>query len=60
MENKPLVDLSPEAIKERKDAISKVLKLGEQTWDDLDNEGDDNEKAYWVNGFMIGYRFIKD
>jgi hypothetical protein len=60
MENKPLVDLSPEAIKERKDAISKVQKLAEQTWEDMDNQGDDSEKTYWIHGFMIGYTFGKD
>ena len=60
MENKPLVDLSPEAVEERKDTKFKVQKLAEQTWDEMDNQGDDNEKTYWIHGFMIGYTFGKD
>jgi hypothetical protein len=60
MEDKPLVDMSPNAIAVRKDVKSKVQKLAEKTWEDMDNEGDDNEKKYWINGFMIGYTFGKD
>jgi hypothetical protein len=52
--------LSPEAVEERKDTKSKVQKLAEQTWDEMDNQGDDNEKTYWIHGFMIGYTFGKD
>lgn len=60
MEDKPLIDLSPEAVEERKDIKSKAQKLAEQTWEDMDNQGDDSEKTYWIHGFMIGYTFGKD
>jgi hypothetical protein len=60
MEDKPLVDLSPEAVEERKDRKSKVQKLTEQIWDEMDNQGDGNEKTYWIHGFIIGYTFGKD
>ena len=60
MKDKPLVDLSSEAVEERKDTKSKVQKLAEQTWEDMDNQGDGNEKTHWIHGFMIGYTFGKD
>jgi len=26
----------------------------------MDNEGDENEKQYWVRGFIIGFNIGKD
>ena len=60
MENQPLIDMTPETIQKRKEVLSKVEKLAEQTWEDMDNQGDDSEKTYWIHGFMIGYTFGKD
>jgi len=60
MENQPLIDMTPETIQKRKEVLSKVQKLAEQTWEDMDNQGDDSEKTYWIHGFMIGYTFGKD
>jgi hypothetical protein len=56
----PLADLSPEAVEKRKDVLSKVQKLGEEVWDSMDNEGDENEKHYWISGFIVGFNIGKD
>lgn len=57
---KPLVDLSLEAVEKRKDTLSKVEKLAEEVWESMNNEGDDNEKHYWIRGFIVGFNIGKD
>jgi len=56
MNDKPLIDLSPEAIEQRKMAREKLYKLAEQIWDDLGQEGNEIEKKYWIHGFISGYK----
>jgi hypothetical protein len=60
MENQPLIDMTPETIQKRKDVLSKVEKLAEEVWESMDNEGDENEKQYWVCGFIVGFNIGKD
>lgn len=60
LNEKPLVDMSPEAVEKRKDALSKVETLAEEVWESMNNEGDDNEKRYWISGFIVGLNIGKD
>jgi hypothetical protein len=60
MENTPLVDMSDESVEKRKTEISRIEKLAEEVWENMDNEGDDNEKRYWVRGFVVGFNIVKD
>jgi hypothetical protein len=60
MENKPLVDMSPDATQERKVKITKLQELAEKVWDEMCNEGDINEKEYWIKGFIVGNNIGKD
>ena len=60
MENTPLVDMSDESVEKRKNEISRIEKLAEEVWENMDNEGDDNEKRYWVRGFVVGFNIVKD
>ena len=56
MNDKPLIDLSPETIEQRKVAREKLYKFAEQMWDDLGQEGGEIEKKYWIHGFVSGYK----
>ena len=38
----------------------KKEKTKSQVWENMDNEGDDNEKRYWVRGFVVGFNIVKD
>ena len=60
MENQPLIDMTPETIQKRKEVLSKVEKLAEEVWESMDNEGYENEKQYWVRGFIVGFNIGKD
>ena len=60
MENQPLIDMTPKTIQKRKEVLSKVEKLAEEVWESMDNEGDENEKQYWVLGFIVGFNIGKD
>lgn len=55
-----LIDMSLMGIKVRKETRSKIEKLAEEMWDIIGNEGDDNERSYWIRGFMSGFNFGKD
>ena len=59
MENKPLVDMTPEAIQERKKQRTKDQELAEKVWDTMCNEGDNHEKEYWIKGFIVGLNIGK-
>ena len=58
--SEPSVDMSSEAKEKRKDFLSKSEKLAEEIWESMNNEGDENEKYYWVRGFVVGLNFGKD
>lgn len=60
MENEPLIDMTPKGIQNRKEKLSKVEKLAEEMWESMDNEGDENEKMFWVHGFIVGFNIGKD
>jgi len=57
---KPTVDLTPEAIKERKTKRKEERKLAEKVWEEMGNDGDTNDKNYWMAGFVIGLNYRKD
>jgi len=57
---KPLVDLSPEAIMERKSKRQQERELAERVWEEMHNDGDNNDKHYWMAGFVIGLNYGKD
>ncbi len=60
LNEKPQVDMSPDAVEKRKDGLSKVKTLAEEVWESMNNEGDDNEKRYWISGFIVGLNIGKD
>lgn len=60
MENEPLVDMSPDAIKERKSKREQEYELAEQVWENMCHQGDEHEKLYWITGFINGLNFGKD
>jgi hypothetical protein len=60
MENEPLVDMSPNAIQERKTKLQERRELAELVWEQMGNDGDANDKHYWMAGFVIGLYYGKD
>ena len=60
MENEPLVDMSPNAVQERKTKLRERRELAELVWEQMGNDGDDNDKHYWMSGFVIGLNYGKD
>ena len=60
MDNKPLVDMTPEGVQERKKQRTKDRELAERVWDTMCNEGDNTDKEYWIKGFVIGLNFDKE
>jgi len=57
--NKPLLDLSPEAVAIRKEKRKQERIIAENVWRTMDNEGDEFEKSYWIKGFMVGLNHNK-
>jgi len=60
MENEPLVDMTPDAVSERKIKMTKLQELAEKVWDEMCNEGNIHEKEYWIKGFIVGNNIGKD
>ena len=60
MENEPLVDMTPNAIQERKTKLQERRELAELVWEQMGNDGDENDKHYWMAGFVIGLNYGKD
>ncbi len=50
-------DMSIEAIQKRKNEIKLRTEIANKAWEDANNEGDDNEKAYWIHGFLSGNHY---
>jgi len=47
-----MIDLTPEAIKQRIETLKQIRKEAEEAWEIGDHEGDVNEKAYWIEGYV--------
>ena len=60
MENEPLIDMTPDAIQERKTKLQERRELAELVWEQMGNDGDANDKHYWMLGFVIGLNYGKD
>ena len=54
------VDMSPEAIEKRKTKLQEKRELAELVWEQMCNDGDENDKHYWMAGFVIGLNYGKD
>jgi hypothetical protein len=54
------VDMSPEAIEKRKTKLQEKRELAELVWEQMCNDGDENDKHYWMSGFVIGLNYGKD
>ena len=54
------VDMSPEAIEKRKTKLQENRELAELVWEQMCNDGDENDKHYWMAGFVIGLNYGKD
>ena len=57
IKNKPLIDLSPEAIAIRKDKRKKNRELAEKMWEEYFHEGNQYEREYWILGFIQGLNY---
>jgi hypothetical protein len=54
------VDMSPESIEKRKTKLQEKRELAELVWEQMCNDGDENDKHYWMSGFVIGLNYGKD
>jgi hypothetical protein len=52
--------MSPEAIEKRKTKLQEKRELAELVWEQMCNDGDENDKHYWMAGFVIGLNYGKD
>lgn len=43
----------------RKDQRDVLYKMAEDVWDSMDNEGDVNDRDYWMRGFVVSYNHFK-
>ena len=55
-----MVDMTPDAIQERKTKLQERRELAELVWEQMGNDGDENDKHYWMAGFVIGLNYGKD
>jgi hypothetical protein len=46
-----MIDMSPEAISKRKEELKIRRELAESVWNNMDNEGNEHEKEYWIKGY---------
>jgi hypothetical protein len=54
------VDMSEEAKEKRRKENQRIKALAHKAWEDMNNEGNNVEKEYWIHGFCIGYNYEKD
>ena len=48
------------SVVERKTKRKEERKLAEKVWEEMGNDGDTNDKHYWMAGFVIGLNYRKD
>ena len=51
--------MTPEELEKRIQKKESNYKLAEQMWDVSDNEGDENEKMYWIHGFVTALNIME-
>jgi hypothetical protein len=55
--NKWPTDMSEESKQTRKEIKKSITDIADKAWEDANNEGNENDKAFWIHGFVSGYTY---